>query len=138
MANRGRWGVSSASRNRTQVARFLVVGTTTVAIDFAVYSLLLLLGGAVASSKGIGFVAGTLFAYFANRLWTFNAQGGLDRIARFFVVYGVNLGVNVGLNSVVLALLGYEQIDIVLAFLVATGTSATLNFLGMKFLVFKA
>ncbi len=138
MENRGRWSVSSASRNRTQVARFLVVGTTTVAIDFAVYSLLLLLGGAVASSKGIGFVAGTLFAYFANRLWTFTARGGLDRIAKFFVVYGVNLCVNVGLNSVVLALLGYEQIDIVLAFLVATGTSATLNFLGMKFLVFKA
>ena len=49
-----------------------------------------------------------------------------------------DLGVNVGLNSSVLALLGYDQIDTILAFLVATAASATLNFLGMKFLVFKA
>jgi putative flippase GtrA len=130
--------VSSASSNRAHFARFLVVGTTTVAIDLAVYSLLLPLGVAFASAKGIGFVAGTLFAYFANRLWTFNVTGGPGRMARFVVVYGVNLGVNVGLNSFILGLLGYEQIDIVLAFLVATGTSAILNFLGMKFLVFKA
>ena len=130
--------MSFSTRNRTQIARFLVVGTTTVAIDYAVYSLLLLMGVAFTSSKGIGFTVGTLFAYFANRLWTFSARGGLDRIARFIVVYGVNLGVNVGLNSFVLALLGYDQIDTILAFLVATAASATLNFLGMKFLVFTA
>ena len=130
--------MSFSTRNRTQIARFLVVGTTTVAIDYAVYSLLLLIGVTFAPSKGIGFTAGTLFAYFANRLWTFSARGGLDRIARFIVVYGVNLGVNVGLNSFVLALLGYDQIDTILAFLVATAASATLNFLGMKFLVFTA
>jgi hypothetical protein len=37
----------------------------------------------------------------------------------------------------VLALLGRSEAAIALAFLAATGTSTALNFLGMKFLVFR-
>ena len=57
---------------RRELAIFLVVGTLTVVIDFLTYRGLIwaqLLG--VDSAKGIGFLTGTVFAYFANRFWTF-------------------------------------------------------------------
>jgi len=131
-------GMKLSGENATQLSRFLIVGTTTVGIDYVTYSLLLFLGASISPSKGIGFITGTVFAYFANRLWTFSAKGGIDRILKFLAVYGINLGVNVGLNKSVLILFGHENGMIVVAFLVATAASATLNFLGMKILVFKA
>ena len=46
------------------------------------------------------------------------------------------LVVNVGANSLVLQLFAHGQIGYVMGYLVATGLSASLNFLGMKYLVF--
>lgn len=129
--------MGEAGNTHVQVRRFLAVGATTVGIDYTVYSLLLFADVPVSPAKAAGFVTGTVFAYFANRLWTFATHGGLGRIIGFMVVYGISLGVNVSLNNGALALLGYEQLAVVLAFLVATAVSASLNFLGMKFLVFK-
>jgi putative flippase GtrA len=124
------------SKLNTELGRFLIVGLTTVGIDFSVYRLLLLAGLAVGVAKAIGFVAGTVFAYFANKRWTFGVQrAGVDAFeaARFAAVYAVSLAANVTANGVVLHFLP----SIVFAFLVATGISATMNFLGMKFLVFR-
>jgi putative flippase GtrA len=124
------------SKLNTELGRFLIVGLTTVAIDFTVYRLLLATGLVVGLAKTAGFIAGTVFAYFANKKWTFGVQRtGVDAIeaARFAAVYAVSLAANVTTNGVVLHFLP----SIVLAFLVATGVSATMNFLGMKFLVFR-
>jgi putative flippase GtrA len=123
-------------RLRGELGRFLIVGGTTVAIDLASYRLLLWIGLAVALAKGLGFIAGTIFAYHANRLWTFAAEGGRWRFAGFLALYAITLGVNVGVNSGALLLLGVGELALAIAFLAATGASATLNFLGMKFLVF--
>lgn len=123
-------------RLQGEVGRFLIVGGTTVAIDLASYRLLLWTGLVVALAKGLGFVAGTIFAYHANRLWTFAAEGGRRRFVGFLALYAVTLGVNVGVNGGALLLLGGGELALASAFLAATGASATLNFLGMKFLVF--
>ncbi len=120
-----------------EVGRFLIVGGTTVAIDLASYRMLLWFGLAVALAKGLGFIAGTIFAYHANRLWTFAAEGGRRRFVGFLALYAITLGVNVGVNGGALLLLGGGELALASAFLAATGASATLNFLGMKFLVFK-
>ena len=127
------WG----SRARGELGRFLVVGATTVAIDLASYRLLMWVGLAVALAKGLGFIAGTVFAYHANRLWTFAAQGGRRRFVAFYALYAATLALNVAINSAALFLLGGGEPALAMAFLAATGASATLNFLGMKFLVFK-
>ena len=124
------------SRLNTELGRFLIVGLTTVAIDFAVYRLLLLTGLVVGLAKTAGFIAGTVFAYFANKRWTFGVQrAGVDagEAARFAAVYAVSLAANVTANGVVLHFFP----SILLAFLAATGVSAAMNFLGMKFLVFR-
>lgn len=52
---------------------FIIVGLLTVLVDFLVYRLLVIFDIAnVDLAKAIGFVAGTVFAYFANRFWTFS------------------------------------------------------------------
>jgi putative flippase GtrA len=123
---------------RRQVSRFLVVGFTTVAIDLAGYRLLIATGLDVDIAKAISFAAGTVFAYFANRQWTFTAQGGARRFIMFCLLYLSTLLVNVGANAAALGWTGESEPALWLAFLIATGISATLNFLGMKFIVFTA
>lgn len=121
---------------KRQLSRFLVVGTTTVALDMVVYTGLLALAVPVSISKAIGFVAGTIFAYNANRVWTFSVFGGQRAIFRFLIVYFSGLALNVGANSLFVAILGQGEITILIAFIAATGFSAIYNFLGMKFFVF--
>jgi putative flippase GtrA len=120
-----------------QLRRFLMVGGTTVLVDLLTYAALLWAGMAVAPAKGIGFVTGTVYAYFANRSFTFATHGSTARFTGFAVLYTVTLAVNVGVNSAVIEL-GAGSMFTAAAFLIATGTSATLNFLGMKFLIFRS
>lgn len=112
---------------------FLIVGVLTVGVDFAVYNLLLPVLP-VTVAKMISFAAGTVFAYVANRFITFGNKSR-GSLWRFLLLYGMTLGINTGVNSLILNLLGPQAKT--LAFLCATGASATLNFLGMKFLVFR-
>ncbi len=121
-----------------QARRFLVVGTTTVLVDLASYSFCLWLAVGIDPAKGIGFAVGTIFAYVANRLWTFSARGGADRVFRFAALYLSTLVVNVAVNAAMVWLGGTTKPALAAAFVVATGLSACLNFLGMKFLVFRA
>lgn len=122
-----------------QLQRFLIVGFTTVLIDFTAYRLLLYLDSPITIAKGLGFIVGTIFAYFANKLWTFNrAKGGANIFSMFVALYLTTLVINVSLNSGIIAVLGEQELFLALAFLIATGTSATLNFAGMQMIVFKS
>ena len=117
---------------------FLLVGLLTVSIDLVSYRLLMWLGVSVSPAKATSFIIGTVFAYFANKQWTFDsAEGGRKRFFGFALLYSTTLAINVLVNAVVLHFLGVEEFALAAGFLSATATSATLNFLGMKFLVFK-
>ena len=108
-------------------------------IDFATYRLLLYLDSPTAIAKALGFMTGTIFAYFSNKLWTFKrAKGGAYVFSIFIALYITTLIINVGVNSGVIAVLGEEELFLAFAFLMATGTSATLNFIGMQMIVFKS
>ncbi|MES2356517.1 MAG: GtrA family protein [Pseudomonadota bacterium] len=124
---------------KRELAIFLVVGLLTVLIDFVFYRGFIWLGvTSVDVAKAIGFLVGTLFAYFANRIWTFGHKSHAAGSAwRFAVLYATTLGANVLVNAMALKLLADAIIAVPLAFLLATGVSASLNFLGMKFFVFK-
>jgi len=125
-----------------ELAIFLIVGSLTVLLDFLSYRGLIgigLLG--TSSAKAAGFLIGTLFAYFANRAWTFRQKVLAPGSAlRFTLLYAATLTVNVFVNSAALTLLVGVGVGIALqaAFLLATGVSTCLNFLGMKFFVFKS
>lgn len=120
-----------------QFITFLFVGGLTVLIDFTTYNVLYYIDMNFDIAKTIGFLTGTIFAYFANKQWTFQARGGVNVFFVFIVLYFCTLGLNVGTNHMVLKILGENPLNVNLAFIFATGLSATTNFLGMKFLVFK-
>lgn len=118
---------------------FLLVGTLTVLVDFLAYRGLTWMSlTGIDVAKAMSFLIGTVFAYFANRSWTFRFKPGVPGSAwRFAFLYAATLGANVLVNRLVLTLLADATAAIQVAFLLATGTSASLNFLGMKLFVFK-
>lgn len=124
---------------KRQFTTFLVVGALTVLIDFLVYRALIWSPWLnIDTSKAVGFLAGTLFAYFANKVWTFGQQTHTPGSAwRFALLYSVTLGANILVNACGLVILADLPFAMQGAFLAATGVSAALNFLGMKFIVFK-
>lgn len=119
---------------------FLMIGASTVLFDFLTYSgLTEFQVMEVGMAKTTGFLVGTLFAYFANRFWTFGQKlYAPGSIWRFLILYATTLCANVLMNAFALKLLASMALAFQLAFLLATGASACLNFLGMKFFVFKS
>ena len=122
---------------KRELSIFLVVGCLTVAIDFIVYrGLTYFFLCEISLAKAIGFISGCILAYFANRYWTFNQQATRSgSLWRFTLVYAVGLVANVLINQGVLSSWD-SPAALYVAFLVATGVSATLNFMGMKWFVF--
>ena len=122
-----------------EVARFLIVGGTTVLIDLICYFILIYIGFDTFLSKGVSFSVGTVFAYFANRNYTFqSSMGGFFRFTVFTLLYLSTLVVNVASNEIILKFTSHINGSLMIAFLIATSLSATLNFTGMKYIVFKA
>lgn len=125
---------------RRELGLFLIVGCLTAVIDFFTYRGLFRVGGAgIEIAKGAGFLLGSVFSYFANRFCTFSTtvhQPGSH--LRFGLLYAGTLGANVIVNAVVWKLLTEARAAMEVAFLFATGISASLNFIGMKRFVFKA
>lgn len=124
---------------RRELPAFLVVGGTTVLVDYLSYRMLSFAGmQPVALAKALGFIAGTLFAYLANRYVTFLAhrQPVLGTLWRFGILYTLTLAVNVLLNDWLLRVLPPLAGPVTVAFVGATAASAALNFIGMKHFVF--
>ncbi|MGH3496150.1 MAG: GtrA family protein [Nocardioidaceae bacterium] len=119
-----------------QALRFLLVGASTVAIDFVVYHTEQLFGVPLTPAKTVSFIVATVCAYLLNRSYTFGAAGGRSVIARFGALYAATLVVNVGVNAAALALLPPGRFHILGAFLCAQVVSSTINFVGMRHVVF--
>jgi len=122
-----------------ELVLFLIVGSLTAVIDFLTYRGLVWTGAvSVDIAKGSGFLVGTLFAYFANRSWTFGHSAHHPGSPwRFGFLYLTTLGANVVVNALVLQLLVDARAAVSLAFLFATAISASMNFIGMKRFVFR-
>lgn len=87
----------------------------------------------VSFAKAFAFICGTIAAYLLNKSWTFEKLDySTSEVFRFIFLYFLALGLNVGINAFVLSVFG----SLLIAYLVATATSATFNFLGQKYFVF--
>lgn len=120
------------------IARFLLVGGTTVAIDALVYALLGWLGVQLEVAKGISFAVGAIFAYVANWRFTFGERRGRWSEVLFVVVYGLALGLNVLVNALARWVLGDSPLALGASFVIATGLSALWNYVGMALFVFRS
>jgi putative flippase GtrA len=124
---------------KRELAIFLVVGSLTVLVDFLSYRGLVWMNMLETNSaKGLGFLTGTGFAYFANRIWTFGHKKHAPGSAwRFALLYAFTLGINIFINAVGLRAFHQVMLSVQISFLLTTSVSTALNFAGMKYFVFK-
>jgi putative flippase GtrA len=105
-----------------------------VLVDFGVYSGLLLLFPHWIS-KGISFTCGGAVAYLVNKYWTFQQRRrSYAEIVKFALINGSGLGVNIGVNELVLRWSGGNTL---LAFGAAVALSGGYIYAGQKFWVFR-
>lgn len=124
-------------RTRRQLSRFLVVGFTTVAIDFVFYHLLMRMGVEIDIAKACSFTIGAAFAYIANKSWTFTRKKHGFAPLNFVLLYAGTLFINTATNGVIVRHLPHAKWSLALAFIIATALSTALNFIGMKWIVFR-
>lgn len=138
---------------RKQLIKFSLIGVLAVLVDLIVYYLLLnvypeKLFSVVSNemlSKAVSFICGMSVTYALNKIWTWKLTNHSNRrIVKFAFLYGSSLALNVGTNSTMLFLLyTYRHLldlpnKYFIAFVIATGISASLNFAGQKLWVFKS
>lgn len=120
-----------------EILYFLIVGILTVLIDYLVYSLSRNLIINTTQAKAFGFISGTVFAFLANRNITFKNHDNIwGHLYKFLILYSGSLFINVTINNSLLNWLTDFQYKVQLSFLIATSTSAIINFIGMKYFVF--
>lgn len=119
---------------KKELPRFLVAGFSAVGTDLVTYLILIdWLNKPIA--KGVSFILGSLVAFLINKYWTFETKPlRVQETFAFTVLYLSTLSINVAVNHLVLYVF---PLMLMLAFLMATATSTVLNFIGMKFWVFK-
>ncbi|MDD3721773.1 MAG: GtrA family protein [Lutibacter sp.] len=138
---------------KKQLVKFTLIGLLAVSVDFFCYFILLTVLpekmsetiGNEALAKSISFMCGMTVTYFFNKFWTWKKKDkSKKRLVKFVVLYGIALLINVGTNSVLLYVLHQYRnlIDFpfkyVIAFVGASGLSASFSFMGQKFWVFKS
>lgn len=120
-----------------EITRFALVGATTVIIDLIFYKSLLYANFDLNWAKGLSFIIGSLFAYFANKRITFLIKSNnFNKIFFFAAVYSFGLLINVVINSSLLKVMYNFEYKIMICFFISTFFSALSNYIGMKFFVF--
>ena len=118
---------------KKELKRFLIAGLSAVGTDFISYfAMLNFLQPDIA--KTLSFILGTIVAFLINKYWTFERyEKSYKQIFQFIVLYSATLFTNVMANRLVI---DFTEL-VFLAFLIATGISTILNFIGQKWWVFK-
>jgi len=132
-----------------QIAKFLLIGILATLVDLGVFKFLgfIFLGTKLTDVifKGVSFLVATFAKYWGNKFWAFEKmeRSGLGReITQFYVVTAIGLGINVGIFSFVVNVIGpqfgmllegWKTIGVIIASIVVS----VWNFLGYKFIVFK-
>ena len=120
-----------------EIRYFLIIGILTVLIDYLVYFLSRKLILNTSQAKAFGFITGTVFAFLANRNITFRNHDNIwGHLYKFFILYSGTLFINVIINNNLLNWFNDFHFKVQLSFLMATLTSAIINFIGMKYFVF--
>ena len=117
-----------------EVLRFLVGGGTAVVVDFCIYRLLLFFSWNMDIAKMISFICGAGVGFIINKFWTFERkQFVIKEVLKYVVLYTCTGVINAIVNRCTLSIINIQ----IIGFLVATGVSTVLNFLGQKYVVFE-
>jgi len=133
-----------------QLAKYLLIGVLATITDLGVLNILMWISGAAAGIgysvfKGISFVVATSAKYFGDKFWAFEKmerKGIHKEFGQFFIVTLIGLGLNVGIASLVVNVLGpqfglSETLWANIGGIAAAFAVTAWNFIGYKFIVFK-
>ena len=119
---------------KDKYAKFIISGGFSTTIDFAIYVLLSNFI-AINPSKAISISCSTVFTFFLNKNWVFMTRN-LNKwpaLFRYFIVFLINLSVNVTTNGLVFEFTDQK----ILAFIIATIVASFINFTLQSKWVFK-
>jgi putative flippase GtrA len=119
----------------SRAAKYAVVGVVNVAIDFALYALLVTLGVWYPIAKAISLTIATVNGYTWNRLWTFRA--GAHRhpmLAKYVTVQAFCYLGNVALLAILIELLDRSEI---VAQAIAIPIISALSFMSQRLWTFR-
>jgi putative flippase GtrA len=121
------------SRNG-EIIKFIVVGVFAVIIDGTTYALMIrTIGFEHGLSKRLSFILGSVWAFFANKYFTFNSSAPARKeIILFSILYITTYSINGWIHDITWEVSALDW----LSFLTATATSTVINYLGQKFVVF--
>ena len=113
-----------------RAAKFLIFGLVATAMDFGILSTSLMLGAPNFISKSAGYFVALGFTYLFVGRFVFESSKTLNPI-KFLILYLSSGSANI------LIFVGFYGADfgLVVAFLIATASSAMVNFLGLRILV---
>ena len=116
------------------IYKFIVSGGIATGIDFVCYMLLRQIAWP-SVAKTISMIIANIWSYIVNKRWVFASSRDTDSkmIGLYVIVQLLNLGTNVGVNSLMLHLTGY----VILSFIVATLCATIVNYSLQKLIVFK-
>ena len=133
-----------------QIAKYLLIGVLATIADLAVLNLLMWASGAATGIlfsvfKGVSFIMATTAKYFGDKFWAFEKMeksGMRKEFGQFFIVTLIGLGLNVGVASFVVNVIGpqfglNETLWANIGGIAAAFGVSVWNFLGYKFIVFK-
>jgi glycosyltransferase involved in cell wall biosynthesis len=124
---------------RKEFGRFATVGVANTVIDIGLYTLMTrfvpFFAVALLLAKSLSFLAGTVFSFTFNRLWTFQNKHPFTwgEIMRFYATVGSALVINVASLYVFHTIMGVHDLA---AVVLATGVSFVWNFVISKLWVF--
>lgn len=130
---------SAVSNHTPAFLKFLVIGGISTILNYAVFFLLFhrfAIYYVLASAAG--YVAGVVVGYLFNRHWTFAADKALHRQSREFMLYCTVYVISL-LTSLLLlaALVDWLGLDARVANGLVIAVSTLINFIGLRFMVFK-
>ena len=118
--------------------RYVLVGLLAFSTDIFFYVVGLSFGLQNFQAKAISFILGMNLSFFLNRAFTFRTRETQFGKVKFVSLYTFSLLVNVSINSIlVMKLTQNSQFSKVLAFFAASATAIVINFVGMRYIVFK-
>jgi len=122
----------------TQFVIFLFGGILSLTIDWASFILLaILLSLDYDKAKIVSFFLGTFFAFCFNSRLTFKKKLYLSNFYKFLTLYSLSLIVNFMVFSKINSSSLWDlELRIFIGLIGSTLASATINYLGMKYLIF--
>jgi putative flippase GtrA len=124
---------------KREVAFFVANGLISVAIAYWIYRILVSGGLSIELSNGLAYLSGMVYGFLANKKLAFRDVSAISRgmLTRYVLWHAFSLMVNVVVNSVFLAVIGSLVFGLTISFLLAISITTVLNYLGLKYFVFK-